>query len=109
MALCPVRSQDDALSCLSSRSIYSIDSFKNVLWILWFVLLCLHFHQSIINLGECLLCIIVFWYSVRLLWKPISWSHEGRKFFSSYNGWKKRISGRSFLALFLQSVYNPTD
>lgn len=109
MVLHSIRRQDDALSCLTSRCIYSIDSFKSILWILWLLLFSLHFHQSVINLGECLPYIIVIWYFVRLLWKSVSCRHKGRKLFSRLSRYKKLVSGRPFLALFVKSVYNLTD
>lgn len=93
MALHTARRHDDALSCLRSRCIYSIDSFKNILWILCLLLFSLHFHQSIINLGECLLCIIVICYPVRLLWKPVSCRHERKEIFFKIQ-WVKEMSIR---------------
>lgn len=72
MVLHTIRRQDDALSCHASRCIYSIDSFKSTLWILWLLVYSFHFHHSTINLEECLPCIIVTCCSMRLLWKPVS-------------------------------------
>lgn len=49
MALHIFRRQDDALSRLTSRYIYSIDSLESILWILWPLLFSLHVFQSVIN------------------------------------------------------------
>lgn len=56
------RRQDDALSCLTSRCIYSIDSLESILWILWLLLFSLYFLQSVINFWECLPYIIIILY-----------------------------------------------
>lgn len=91
------------MSCLGSRCIYFIDSFQNILWILWLLLFSLHFHQSIINLRECLLCIIVILYSEAALEACLLQTQKKDFFFSSrYRGCKKLILGRQYLvALFL--------
>lgn len=62
MALHIFRRQDDALSCLTSRCIYSIDSLESILWILWLLLFSPPFLQSVINFWERLPCIIVILY-----------------------------------------------
>lgn len=82
MVLHIFRRQDDALSCLTSRCIYSIDSSESILWILWLLVFSLYSLQSVINFWERLPYIIVIWY----LWDSF---RSLKDFFSTYSGYMK--------------------